>query len=70
MQLWSLLIHVEISLYLIASLIYIIASLHCLHPCWSDLMQPKIMPTGFFLYVVEEIVVGKDVKSVLQTWPV
>ena len=50
--------------------IYIIASLHCLHPCWSDLMQPKIMPTGFFLYVVEEIVVGKDVKSVLQTWPV
>ena len=60
--------------YLIASSyyvdIYIIASLHCLHPCWSDLMQPKIMPTGFFLYVVEEIVVGKDVKSVLQTWPV
>ena len=58
--------------YLIASFIYvdiyIIASLHCLHPCWSDLMQPKIMPTG--LYVVEEIVVGKDVKSVLQTWPV
>ena len=64
--------------YLIASLIYlysyIIASLHCLHPCWSDLMQPKIMPTGFFFVSCggwrKYIVVGKDVKIVLQTWPV
>ena len=67
--------------YLIASLILIYSYVHYIHiyiyNCIFTLSASLLVwfnatknNANRVLYLVEEIVVGKDVKSVLQTWPV
>ena len=70
MQSWSLLIYVEIFDCIIDICIYFYNCIFTLSASLLVWFNATKNNANRVLYLVEEIVVGKDVKSVLQTWPV